>query len=159
MKLWYCPASVNLLPFSRWGIYIDCPYSQKDEAKAKGAKFDNEHKLWFISTGRNISDFQRWLPAECNLEEKTTSPSKRMKFDEIPAFAPVFHVHLTSPQLHPHSHISANDSASTSIGSASVERNQTRSSLKDGCDYSISELKDMLKSRGVKGVSNLPSKS
>ncbi|RKZ52053.1 MAG: DNA primase, partial [Candidatus Parabeggiatoa sp. nov. 3] len=32
-------------------IFLDCPYSEKDEAKKLGAKFDWAEKKWFIPPG------------------------------------------------------------------------------------------------------------
>jgi len=41
-------------------IYINCPYSDKDEAKSLGAKWDMKEKKWYITP--ELQDlFERWL--------------------------------------------------------------------------------------------------
>lgn len=41
--------------------YLNCPYSEKEECKAKGGKWDPEKKKWYVSSGTNLSDFSKWL--------------------------------------------------------------------------------------------------
>jgi exodeoxyribonuclease VII large subunit len=43
-------------------IFLDCPFSDKDEAKKLGAKFDWAEKKWFIPAGLEIEQFAKWLP-------------------------------------------------------------------------------------------------
>ena len=43
-------------------IFLDCPYSEKDEAKKLGAKFDWAEKKWFIPPGLETEPFTKWLP-------------------------------------------------------------------------------------------------
>jgi exodeoxyribonuclease VII large subunit len=43
-------------------IFLDCPYSEKDEAKKLGAKFDWAEKKWFIPPGLETEPFAKWLP-------------------------------------------------------------------------------------------------
>lgn len=43
-------------------IVIDCPFSEKDEVKKLGAKFDWVEKKWFIPPGLEIEPFAKWLP-------------------------------------------------------------------------------------------------
>ncbi|MFV0539072.1 MAG: DUF5710 domain-containing protein, partial [Dysgonomonas sp.] len=46
----------------RNNIYLDVPYSQKDEAKALGAKWDNKIKKWYYDGEvKNFSKFGKWL--------------------------------------------------------------------------------------------------
>ncbi len=42
-------------------IFLDCPYSEKDEVKKLGAKFDGERKQWFIPSDYDIKPFAKWL--------------------------------------------------------------------------------------------------
>ena len=42
-------------------VYINVPYSEKDEAKALGAKWDKQEKSWFVKPGDDQAPFQRWL--------------------------------------------------------------------------------------------------
>ena len=48
-------------------VYIKVPYSEKDEAKALGAKWDKQEKSWFVEPGADQKPFQKWLdPAREN---------------------------------------------------------------------------------------------
>ena len=42
-------------------VYINVPYSEKDEAKALGAKWDKQEKSWFVKPGADQAPFQKWL--------------------------------------------------------------------------------------------------
>lgn len=52
-------------------IYLNCPYRDKDAAKALGARFDGTRKQWFIPSGLDITPFRRWLPPETVAELQT----------------------------------------------------------------------------------------
>lgn len=43
-------------------IDLIVPFAEKDEAKRLGARWDNEHRLWYVPEGVNLSAFERWLP-------------------------------------------------------------------------------------------------
>jgi len=43
-------------------IYLNCPFSEKEEAKRFGAQFDWAEKKWFIPAGFEIEPFAKWLP-------------------------------------------------------------------------------------------------
>ena len=43
-------------------IFLECPFSEKEEAKQLGAKFDWTHKKWFIPEGLAAEPFAKWLP-------------------------------------------------------------------------------------------------
>ena len=42
--------------------YIHCPYSEKDAAKALGAKWDPQRRQWFVPVGVPVAPFSRWIP-------------------------------------------------------------------------------------------------
>ena len=42
-------------------VYINVPYSQKDEAKDLGAKWDTQEKSWFLKPGTDQAPFKKWL--------------------------------------------------------------------------------------------------
>lgn len=42
--------------------YIKIPFSEKDEAKRLGARWDGDAKSWYIPDGVNKKPFQRWMP-------------------------------------------------------------------------------------------------
>lgn len=43
-------------------IVLDVPFSQKDEAKSFGARWNPKIKKWFIPSGINKIPLQRWIP-------------------------------------------------------------------------------------------------
>ncbi|MGE8205851.1 DUF5710 domain-containing protein [Heyndrickxia sp. NPDC080065] len=42
-------------------ININVPFSEKDEAKKRGAKWDAKNKTWYIIEGTNLNNFDRWI--------------------------------------------------------------------------------------------------
>ena len=47
----------------RYGpTFINCPFAEKDEAKALGARWDPTAKRWFVAAGHDLSPFRRWVP-------------------------------------------------------------------------------------------------
>ncbi|CAI2398754.1 DNA primase TraC [Serratia proteamaculans] len=45
-------------------IYLNVPYSEKDEAKSKGARWDATEKKWFITDTQDKIEFSNWLESE-----------------------------------------------------------------------------------------------
>ena len=45
-------------------LYLDVPYEEKDEAKALGARWDRDARLWYVPDGRDAGPFARWIPTE-----------------------------------------------------------------------------------------------
>ena len=41
---------------------LDCPFSQRDDAKALGARWDPTNKTWYVPAGKDLRPFRRWLP-------------------------------------------------------------------------------------------------
>lgn len=41
--------------------YLNVPFSQKDEAKVLGARWDGNKKKWYVPQGVALEDFSRWL--------------------------------------------------------------------------------------------------
>ena len=46
---------------SNTNVLIKVPFSEKDEVKALGAKWDKENKSWFIPAGEDQSKFSKWI--------------------------------------------------------------------------------------------------
>jgi hypothetical protein len=49
------------------GTALDVRYQEKDQAKALGAIWDNDLRLWYVPTGRDLRPFLRWLPRHVRL--------------------------------------------------------------------------------------------
>ena len=42
-------------------VYIDCPYTDKNEAKMLGARWDMEERLWYVPKGVDLAPFIKWI--------------------------------------------------------------------------------------------------
>lgn len=42
-------------------LYLNVPFSEKDEAKALGAFWDAEKKKWYAKEKQNYHKFQKWI--------------------------------------------------------------------------------------------------
>lgn len=67
------------MPLTETNITLNVPFAQKDSAKALGAKFDFNNKVWYVPAGLDSSPFERWMP-------NTTRPAVSMNLleTEIP---------------------------------------------------------------------------
>ena len=80
-KSWYIPSGAEQGNFDKWlnspvqqaaekspqyaseKVFIDVPYSQRNEAKESGAKWDKDNKSWFTSADNpNMEKLEKWLP-------------------------------------------------------------------------------------------------
>ena len=43
-------------------FYINCPYDEKELAKALGAKWDKDERKWYVPEGVDKNKFKRWGP-------------------------------------------------------------------------------------------------
>ena len=164
-KLWYTEGLI--IPFlAKWDVLIDCPFKEKEEAKAKGARFDFDLKRWFIPRGvTDVMSFSKWLPSRSvntgvsvsssqsglPLVQKSTpqSPPVQKSTPQSPrataAVAPAvsLHIHVKAP-------------AGVDTGSkAAADLLKIKKDIKDSSGLNVADLKELLKSRGVKGVSAL----
>ena len=62
-------------------IYLECPFSEKDECKSLGGKWDPEKKKWYIPDGIDANKFKKWLmEANENIVEKHNNIKKVLEF-------------------------------------------------------------------------------
>ena len=52
-------------------LYIECPFEEKDECKALGARWDPKARKWFIPEGLDVKPFQQWYPKDISTQKKT----------------------------------------------------------------------------------------
>ena len=45
-------------------IILKVPYAEKDEAKALGARWNKERKVWYVAEGQDAALFTRWHTAQ-----------------------------------------------------------------------------------------------
>ncbi len=48
----------------RTRVYLEVPYSEKDQAKELGAWWDPDLRKWFVPSGIESAPFERWFPKE-----------------------------------------------------------------------------------------------
>lgn len=60
-----------MMPLNSIVIDLDVPFSEKDEAKRLGARWNPERRKWFIPAGVSPEPFQRWLKDNPALTIKT----------------------------------------------------------------------------------------
>ena len=53
-------------------VTLAVPFAEKDEAKAIGAIWDGQERVWKVKKQEDMSEFARWMPEE---ETKKTRPS------------------------------------------------------------------------------------
>lgn len=41
--------------------FLKVPYAEKDEAKALGARWNKDRKMWYVPDGQDTAPFERWL--------------------------------------------------------------------------------------------------
>ena len=57
-------------------IYLAVPYREKDRAKAAGAKWDSQAKLWYAPEGADMTKLGAWLPRQEPTPAKTMDPKE-----------------------------------------------------------------------------------
>lgn len=51
-------------------IYLACPYSEKDECRNLGGRWDKKKKAWYITEAMDALVFQKWWPKDRNTAKK-----------------------------------------------------------------------------------------
>jgi hypothetical protein len=57
--------------------FLKVPYAEKDEAKALGARWNKERKMWYVPEGQDTAPFARWASAEVGAAA-TAAPQGRV---------------------------------------------------------------------------------
>lgn len=63
---------------STTNITLKVPFSEKDQAKSLGAKWNAEAKYWYVPAGIDAAPFEKWLTSSQNLASNS-STSKPIK--------------------------------------------------------------------------------
>ena len=56
------PKSEAKIELAEQDIFLDVPFSQKDEVKSFGARWNPKIKKWFIPVGINKFPLKKWIP-------------------------------------------------------------------------------------------------
>ena len=67
-------------------VYLECPYHEKDEVKALGARWDNNQRRWFVPPGTRLDEFKPWMKRRIylrsnNVDDQGTIESLGAKYD------------------------------------------------------------------------------
>ena len=57
-------------------INLKVPFSEKDQAKALGARWNAELKLWYVPQGVDAAPFEKWLVAGAVAGEEQSAGTK-----------------------------------------------------------------------------------
>mgnify|MGYP007069472975 CR=1 FL=1 len=57
-------------------INLHCPYEEKDQAKALGARWDGQKKVWYVVDPDDLQPFVRWLGKNA-LDQREHLPNKK----------------------------------------------------------------------------------
>ena len=65
--------------------YLNVPFRDKAEAKAKGARWDSEARKWFVPIGRDLQPFTSWLPVDPATlgRQELAEPSKGVPLSQL----------------------------------------------------------------------------
>ena len=55
---------------------LDCPFNEKNEAKALGAWWDPARRCWFIENMEDLTPFMKWIKKGCAPKDKPVSRGK-----------------------------------------------------------------------------------
>ena len=44
--------------------YLNCPFAEKDQAKALGARWDKNLKQWYVPADIALEPFKKWLSVD-----------------------------------------------------------------------------------------------
>lgn len=78
----YSPNTVASIPTKV--IYLKCPFSDKDLAKALGARWDKNVKQWYVPDGISLEPFQKWLSV--GIAPPVLPQEKLASLDGIPQY-------------------------------------------------------------------------
>merc|ERR1740129_454990 len=82
-----CAAAAGQPPRVVVRAHLEVPFCQKERAKALGARWDPEHKKWFVEQGQNPADFSEWLPSSLMLSRGSPAVSTASTHD-VPKHPP-----------------------------------------------------------------------
>lgn len=69
-------SSAESREIARDNTYIDVPFTQKEEAKGLGAKWDRREKSWYVPAGGELAAFAKWRGAEAADRTAAAAPGQ-----------------------------------------------------------------------------------
>lgn len=79
-------------------IILKVPYAEKDQAKALGARWNKERKIWYVPDGAAATPFERWI-APGNAPASGPASAKPARVDSVAGKTSVgaFYLDLAHP--------------------------------------------------------------
>ena len=59
-------------------VLLNVPFSEKDECKALGGKWNPREKKWYVPNGVNVDNFSKWINKTTS-SEINSNPNKKEK--------------------------------------------------------------------------------
>lgn len=75
-------------------INLNCPFSEKDEAKALGARWDAARKVWYIENVEDLTPFMRWISNGPAPVKQSTRLTKSEELEQEETLRQMFVQHL-----------------------------------------------------------------
>lgn len=52
-------------------VDLNVPFSERNEVKKRGAKWDIARKVWYVVDAENLEQFLRWIPSHLKKPHKS----------------------------------------------------------------------------------------
>jgi hypothetical protein len=62
---------------SRVFCYLNVPYTEKDQVKRLGGRYDSTKKKWYVPHRMDIFPFLKWMPMEIQSQMKSIAKTDR----------------------------------------------------------------------------------
>ena len=72
---------------ARERIILNCPFSEKEECKRLGGRWDKNIRKWYVPAGKNETPFQKWIPGFQN-NDLENAPIEDTKTVDTPRYLP-----------------------------------------------------------------------
>src|SRR5258708_35580115 len=84
----YCQITETVPMTSRTRVDLNVHISEKEDAKAFGARWDRDNQTWYAPPGTALEGLKRWLPRELREEleggkSAETDPEKGVSLSEL----------------------------------------------------------------------------
>ena len=61
-KCWYLPGGKDPLPYRAYWSYLENTYTDREELKKRGCRYNRRLKKWYVPRDLNYDDFTKWWP-------------------------------------------------------------------------------------------------
>lgn len=145
-KMWYINPGINLNSFAKW-----LPHdSIRDKPQESSSKDFHKKEDKYGDTSALLESSTRKIENE--VKDSVQNSSKKKQKNERKEESLVTNVNIN---VQVNSIPSINKPSSAEAANSTAELSKIKGTIKDGCSFDVATLKDLLKERGVKGLSKL----